>query len=288
MRRLLNHFSVVRLAKYLPGPGYRALNSAIGRRRPAGQVSVAMFHFGRCGSTAVASLLRRHPSIAWDGEVFELLREDVLSEARLTRSPLELIQIRRNWTRTPVYGFETKTLAEAQLRPGLVGLSLEEYVDGLRGLGFDHFIILKRRHYLRQIVSAHVGWKTRTWHQPRDAAASLTPVEIDPAATRYGTQHFDLLSLFRYFDQAYEHHRRVLRGAAVATLELMYEDDILPGPEIAYATICQFLDLPVHPGRAWTSRTNPFPLNAMVENYEEIARLLQASEFAWMVEEELE
>ena len=42
--------------------------------KPIRRTNVAMFHIGRCGSTAVGILLNQHPKIRWGGEIFASLK----------------------------------------------------------------------------------------------------------------------------------------------------------------------------------------------------------------------
>lgn len=131
---------------------------------------VALFHIGRSGSTMLGDLLDQHSAIAWDGEIYEhafqrverktgpLFLSSDTSLLELCMQPwsellppdaLEYLQERIALTQKSVYGFEVKFF---HLR--FFGMSLVDYVEGLKNLGFDAFVILKRRNLLRAIVSS--------------------------------------------------------------------------------------------------------------------------------------
>jgi len=71
-----------------------------------------------------------------------------------------------------------------------------------------------------------------------------------------------------------------------ACLKLTYEDDVQNDPAVGYRRICEFLGLSpmnVEPGM---TRTNPFPLPELVENYDEMAEHLRGTPYQWMLEED--
>ncbi len=46
-----------------------------------------MLHFGRCGSTVLATMLSQHPDVTWDGELFEMYRVGQLNKPDLPKDP---------------------------------------------------------------------------------------------------------------------------------------------------------------------------------------------------------
>ena len=69
-------------------------------------------------------------------------------------------------------------------------------------------------------------------------------------------------------------------------LNLTYETDILPDPRIGYAKVCRFLGLPVQEGMVRYSRSNPYPLHDLIQNFDEVAQTLQNGPFEWMLFDE--
>lgn len=234
-----------------------------------------MFHVGRCGSTVVARMLDEHPEITWDGEIFEPSERDRLGEPD-DLEPRELIEQRRS--KAPRhYGFETKYLRSHHL--GALGLSLDDYVDLLGGIGFDRFAALHRRNYLRRVVSGAVGRQAGTWHRRKPGAGEPQVIGLDPQRVPFGGDQ-PLLDVFAELAAGEEALRRRLPAGAVW---LTYEEDIAPDPAIAYRKICELFGVEPAEVEPRLFPTNPFPLHAILANYDEIAGLLAGTEYEWML-----
>ncbi len=241
------------------------------------QVSLAMLHVGRCGSTVVGRMLDEHPDIDWDREIFEPHRRAELGvPGNLAPEPL----IRQRKGQTPLhYGFETKYLQSHHL--GRLGLSLPDYISMLGDLGFDRFVALHRRNYLRRVVSGAVGRASGTWHRSQGSATPVS-IRLDPARVPFGRPK-RLLDVFHELTAG----ERALHALLPedGTLWLTYEDDIARDPSVAYRRICDLFDVTPIDSEPALSPTNPFPLTEILENYDEIAELLTGTEYAWMLTE---
>lgn len=246
------------------------------QRRPLDPVAVAMLHVGRCGSTVVGRMLDEHPLIQWDGEVFEPSQRATLEIAD-DLSPSELVRLRKTQALTH-YGFETKYLQAHHL--GTLGMTVREYVGMLRNLGFDRFVALHRRNYLRRAVSGAIGRSTGEWHRSEPTATGPTPITLDPLQVPFGEQR-TLLDVFKELSDGEEQLRESL--ARDTNLWLTYEDDIAQDPRIAYRKLCDLFG--VIPTRSTPAlyATNPFPLHELLANYAEIAELLAGTEYEWML-----
>ena len=65
---------------------------------------------------------------------------------------------------------------------------------------------------------------------------------------------------------------------------MIYEDDILnAGPIVAYEKVCSFLWLSPSKVQVKIGRTNPFPLEEIIENYEDIVKTLSTTKYSWML-----
>ena len=120
------------------------------------QRRVCCFHFGRCGSTVFANMIASHRNVDWRGEIFHDLHE-----SKTKVEPWGLLDgIIDESTRT-ILGFETKF---QHLDQNAVDLPMAEFLYRLERRKFSHFIILKRKNYLRQAISVVRGQATKTWH----------------------------------------------------------------------------------------------------------------------------
>ena len=258
---------------------------------------VAMFHMGRCGSTVLGEMLGAQGEIFWAGEIFEdmpgrygsLAREPQAVERILRRSMGEPFSLRslvradqypRHYR---MYAFETKYLREQHLRPGWIGLDLPNYLALLDAHRFDRFIVLHRHNYLRMLVSRAVGRSTGTWHS-RAPAAGPAQVELPVANFTWGSWHGSLLECLRDLDAQYARLCALLDSRQV--LHLTYEEHISADPTVAYRAVCGFLGLQAPAVAMHLRKTNPFPLQQSVRNWDEVVGALSDSEFAWMLTHE--
>lgn len=234
-----------------------------------------MLHVGRCGSTVVARMLDEHPDIAWDGEIFEPSHRVELDELP-DLAPGEFISRRK--ARAPRhYGFETKYLPSHHL--GALGVSLPEYLAMLRALGFHRFVALHRRNYLRRVVSGAVGRRAGTWHRATPGVSEPTAITLDPERVPFGREQ-RLLDVFAELAAGEAALRELLPGNAVW---LTYEDDIAPDPGGAYRRICALFGVKPVWATPKLFPTNPFPLRAILDNYDEVAAVLSGTPHEWML-----
>lgn len=271
-----------------------------GRRPRDGSVPamrVAMFHAGRCGSTVLGEMLGAQGEVFWAGEIFEGMTDRYRALARhpqavdriLRRSMAEPFSLRAlvrpgqypNHYR--VYGFETKYRSEQHLRPGWIGQELPAYLARLEALGFDRFIVLHRHHHLRKLVSGIAGFRSGVWHT-RTGTAGPVPVDLPVHDFRFGPWRGTLVECLRDLDAQYACLLAALAGRRV--LHLNYEEHISADPAVAYRAVCAFLDLPAPLVGASLKKTNPFPLDRSVSNWDEVVGALAGTEYAWMLTRE--
>lgn len=254
-------------------------------KRPRFQPSlgqVAMLHYGRCGSSVLCDLLGQHSDIFWDAEVFERMFRKQLREARFIRDPMLLLRLRMALAGNRYYGFETKCHSAYHLSAPVLNTSSASYIASLKQMGYGYFIILKRQNYLRQQVSEEVGrQKGGVWHQPTGATASLQQITIDVDCVRFGGYCVGLLDSFVERDRGYADLASLL--AADRTLWLTYEDDILHDPVKGYRQTCEFIEITPREVTIERSRTNPFPLNDIIQNFGEVEAYLQNTNYEWML-----
>jgi len=235
-----------------------------------------MLHVGRCGSTVVAEMLGRHPSISWDGEVFE---EKVRSNIGFEDVPPRDFLLSRIADAPEVYGFEIKYLPSHH--PRILGLDLGGLLDLTDSVGVTHYVTLHRHNYLRRVVSGVIGRERRRWHRTSGETMPDTRVRVDWNAVPFGPRQ-PLLAVFEEMKQGEEDLKSALSDRAA--LHLTYEDDVAVDPVKAYASVCDFIGVTPEEVRPSLDRTGTDRLESMVSNYDEIAALLYGTEYAWMLD----
>jgi len=228
-------------------------------------------------------MLHAHPRIFSHGEVFLRYGQESAAGGR-RREPLGYLKrdMRRAGRRHFV--FSLHFLRGQHLRPDLVGMGLEEFLDAIRPLGIGRVALLERRNSLRVILSKYAGELRETWHvRPgQDPAPPL--FALDPRAVDFARVVMPLLAWLEEFERGYEEARRLV--AARGGTYLTYEDDVLPDPRIGYRRLCAALDQPAVEVEVPLTRATPFPVRDIVSNFAEIERELRGTRFAWMLEAE--
>jgi hypothetical protein len=243
--------------------------------------NVVMFHFGRCGSTVLGSMLDQHPKIWWDGEAFH--RQWEKQHFRL--NPFDLSAFLRQQMRVAgrhYYGFEMKIHPEQEFV--LVNTEIGTVLDQLRELGFSHFIVLERKNYLRRMLSQILGEQSDQRHLRIGTAVTQITTRLDLDSVSFGVvaNSKPLLRCFEEIAESYKTIKALLVNERA--LELSYEDDILAsGPQRAYEKICRFLGVSEVEVRVEYGRTNPFPIREMVDNFDELEDALAGTKYEWML-----
>ncbi len=264
-------------------------------RHVLGRRNFVMFHIGRSGSTVLTSLLNKHRKIHCDGELlhgyYGAFHERMQSQGANTRflwnssryfphDPIGFIRSRMPYAGLQaVYGFEAKFF---HLK--FNQLTLPSFLDAVQRLGFDHFIVLERRNYLRKVVSSVVAHGKAQFHVKSGESVDLSRVTLDVNRVEIDSDSKPLIAYLEDYAENFRRLRELLGGQQVAWLT--YEDDVLADPLRAYRRCCDFLHLEPGAPSVGLSRTNPFPLADIVINLEEVARYLQGTPFAWMLDDE--
>jgi len=238
-----------------------------------------MLHMGRTGSSVLADLLSQHYSIHWDGEVFI---ENKKYLKFFYKDPIRFLKYKMSQFSSPYYGFEVKGFVFQDLER-IVHLALDDFLSEIEKLKFQHYILLFRKNYLRQYISVlqvRAGGKIQTTNKqtkPNKININLNPVF-------YNDVKLTLVEYFNRLDQSLLEISNSFGKRHV--LKLVYEDDIQQDPLIAYRKICKFLHLDDENPTLNFKRTNPFMINDMVENYDELYSALINTKYKWMLEEE--
>jgi len=239
---------------------------------------ILFFHHGRCGSTVVARLFNQHPRLRTFGEIFdEAFRRQVLPApainmlraCRTVAMPARAV--------AEVKFFECQHLATFPY-------TIPEFLDQARRAGYDRYIVLDRRNYLHKVVSAAVasarGGIGKLAFKLGDDVPETT-VALDLDAVRIQGKSAPILELFDYMDRQNAKLREHLADAD--TLELTYEDDIEPDPQIAFAKICTWLELDPHVAQMPLKRARTTSITETVRNWDEVVTTLSGTRYEWML-----
>ena len=155
-------------------------------------------------------------------------------------------------------------------------------MEHLEKLGFSHYILLDRRNRLRKIVSSVIAHNNRMrYHVSSETRTKLKQVFIDINNVSIDFDSKPLLSFLSDYDSQVSSITDMLKEKNF--LSLTYEDDIQDDPKVGYRQICDFIGLTPKDVKIELSRTNPFPVREMIENFEEVESLLKGTEYEWML-----
>lgn len=255
------------------------LNPLLSPMRPG---NIAMFHLGRCGSTVLSSLLDQHRSVYWASEFYstvfkkwEKANDGNEIAGEMPADAIDLLKANMRKAFHRYYGFEIKPFHFQ-----LIAYEPEFFMENLEKLGFAYFIHLDRKNRLRKIVSslrAHEDKKS--YHQSGKAKLKKVRVDVDHIVIDFNAK--SLLEFLSDYDLQYSSVKSLL--APKKPLNLSYEDDIQEDPMIGYKKICDYIGLKPKDVTINLSRTNPFPVREMIENINEVERVLSGTEYEWML-----
>jgi hypothetical protein len=234
--------------------------------KPGAREKVVLFHGGRSGSTVLAGMLHAHPAIYWAGEV--------LSTHRLRRKYHPGFDYKSYMNREQfasfrrIYGME---VLFGDLKN--IDDTIDRFVPYLKQTGYTYFILLKRNNSLRRIVSLEVAKQTKVYHVRQDMTAQMIQVQLNTQT---------LLSRFEREKMEFDRLRNLLQQTDY--LELTYEEDIESDPAVAYGKVCAFLNVEPRDVKPLLKKINPYPLEEMIANYDEVASLLKGTQYAWMLD----
>ena len=247
--------------------------------------NIACFHYGRCGSTVLANMLEQTDHITWDDEVFHKMKVNyrLMPFSRFYSSMKQYFQFRLWSFYVKNYGFEIKFLKDGHLNEHFLNLDEGEFLKLITKNNFCHYILISRKNFLRQLISKERGRIVKKYHYDKEAN-NPKAVFIDPNSIPYGGKPtFSLVDLFRKFEKNYDLIREYTSTHKVNLLELVYENDIEPDPNIAYQKVCAFLDLKAITTNVSLNKSIKKPIPQLVSNYDEIRSSLEDTKYAWML-----
>lgn len=108
-------------------------------------------------------------------------------------------------------------------------------------------------------------------------------VRVDIESVWVDDQDMSLLHHLERFDHSMSEIQQHFKSLNI--LELTFEDDVLTDPKRGYQKICKFLGLPAQNSKVRLSRTTPFPLSEIIENFSEVQECLAGTDYAWMLDD---
>jgi len=278
--------------KALPTTFYRRLkcgelsvNTSLMLRRflnsPSRVGNIALFTAGRCGGTLLGHLLNQHPAVNWGGEVFHRASKKYRHYSCFTHSPLRILKLKMYSHRCQYFGFETKALSSLQLRKSELNMDLSDYINGLSGIGFNRFFILKRENYLRRVACATLSRQTGIWDLTTKKKVPFKAVKINVNEYRYGSMTASLINHFKYLDNYYKTLDELLDSSNV--MHLSYEKDLELDPLSGFEKVCDYLGICPIKVSVNFQKTDPFSLRELISNYGEVEAMLKGSEYEWML-----
>jgi len=242
--------------------------------------NIAMMHIGRVGSTVLGDMMNQHPLIFWDGEPFEKLMR--IGSNKPNDFTERIIEASRNKQKTTIYCFATKFMPEQHLWEECIDMDLSSYITLLKEKKFNEFLFIKRENYLRQVVSVLVGRMKKEWHsQNRTDKVTKVRIDIDNYVAGFNLK-LSLIDYFKRIDAQYQLLESLLKTDKILTIS--YENDIEKDPFVAYNKVCVFLKVANENPKISYRKTNPFLLEDMIENYDEVKQVLKETKYEWMLE----
>jgi len=246
---------------------------------------VIMFHNGRCGSSVLGDLLNQHPKVHWDSEIFNApnpFQPKPQPWQRWIRSPhypsrpFKFLRSRIQQGPKDWYGFEIQFY---QLRE--LSVPLSEFVSKVTEMGFERFILLDRKNYLRAVVSNLLASQRSKFRLTTGERPELKTVRINIKQV-YPREDSSIIDLLLGYERTFQELRSLVTTQAV--LELNYEDHILESPLAAYRLACEFIGIKPRTPRVEMARATPWPLSEVVENFDELVAALRGTPYEWMTE----
>ena len=245
--------------------------------------NILVIHIGRCGSTVLGNMLNQHPKIYWASELYEPIfgswREKNMGIETVENMPEDAIQILKDnyWNALHrYYGFEMKPY-----HFDLIQYDPSKFIHRIEQMGFSHFIMLDRKNRLRKVVSSVIAHKKGNYHSTK-IKNTKNSTKIDVNKVEIDFQSKTLIQFLNDYDTQFEQIENLLLGNKV--LKLTYEDHISKNPRLAYKKVCEFLDLSAPSVSLNLRKTNPHPLNDLIENFGEVRNTLKGTKHEWMLE----
>lgn len=285
MKRRNQIFMLSDKLSHLSKRGPRAVASRLRAmvQTPRSDGHILMMHNGRSGSTLLGDMMDQHPSIFWDGETFEKFLHQKSAERDIgidhlygSFSGQDLIGEIENRIKTRAGNRQFGTeIQDYHLL--MTEISLADFAERLRNLGFTKFIYLDRN-YMRKIVSHIIATERDQFHVGANAKTKRSQININPEEMYIGHQFTTLTDTLERYKKFSDDATKVFANDDF--LQLTYEEHIKNSPTVASEQVCKFLNISVHDPKIKFGKTTNIPLHDVIENYAEIETILKSGPFA--------
>ena len=225
-------------------------------------------------------MLHQHPAIRFDGESYRHGLPPGMSMAEAAADGVTIslegtLERRMRTSAAQWFGFDFQPL---YLRLGATDVA--SHASSLRRAGFTHFVILRRANLIRRLASATRSAESGVYGmRTTDERPSAGPVVI-PTHGILGEptllQHLDAVE--RFYKQVEVVHARD------AVLHVEYERHIEGDPRVAFGMVIDFLGLQQVEPAVPLQRLNTLPTRDVVQNYDEVRKVLRGTEHEWMLD----
>lgn len=218
-----------------------------------------IFGLGRSGSTLLKQLLDSHPEITCEGELLNVADKYVtnsLLRKLIYKFPSQFFSLRSMLTTKPVYGF---TLLFYQYSPPakLIGKLVKKNWKLIR---------IYRENSLDQSLSHLVAEQTKRWHRFEREEIQISKLIISPE---------ELINRLKIVNNNKVTETKLLED--FAHFKVVYEDDLKNEGDRPETTrkIFEYLGVSPAPVSASIQKTYCRPYSEIIENYEELIKLVE-------------
>lgn len=233
-----------------------------------GKTKFFIFCQGRSGSNLLVNLLKSHPEVYCDYELFNqglLKKKPLWKRQMIYKLPMQFLCYRRVRNPKPIVGFK------------LLCYQYRTNERRLRSLfsGDWKIIHLQRKDVFRQVISGFVARETGIWMKTASVKQPDKTFRLNPE---------NLITAIR--DKLENREFEVRQIEKVDHIRLVYEEDLLYSDrwQKTIERVFAYLGTDYAPVQSFTERISARPYSSLIENYEELLEAVKKSEFASILE----
>ncbi len=265
----------------------------------------------RTGSTVLAFALGSHPAVVAMGEVFNVMRTDMVdwgvegwsydeADLRLREEDPVRFLHERVWRPQPSHvraaGFKLMYV-QAEWLPAVT--------EALAADGDLRILHARRHNLLRLLVSSKIAEQTKLWMEPAETApgpalvrrarrlarrlrGTPPPIELPPPVVDQSKRRVRLTpdECFAYFREHEAQQQRLARIFGRHPMFDVYYREQLWYRDAVFERAQRFLGVAPRRLKVPLKRQNPEPLSVLIENYDEVAAAIADSPYAPLLNEE--
>jgi len=227
-----------------------------------------IFGQSRSGSTLLMDLIKSHPEINCETELFNYL--ELFPKFKPLRSlfrsfPLPYIYYRAKKTQKAVYGFKLFFFQVHNPEKCLAQLARKNW----------KFIHIKRQNLLRQSLSNIIAMETNHWHRRVENKPSVEKIEIKPERLLHVLKNRTAWKLKeKKLIEKYNH------------ITITYEDDLMDKDKWQQTAnkVFRYLEIDPIEVNSELKKTYKKPYTELILNFAELKKAVQNSPFSYLLE----